>query len=270
MSAMNFGSALIVALGAVGLACSSSHPGPIAPPNVGIVGFEPGDGETQVTQIPAVVSIKWDGYSDPGYKELVAQISLRTWPELAPVAMTIRTSGEKGTTRHEIITEKPLAEGWYTFRVGALPAGYAWYHESPPLKLADGSVGSRFRIGSSPHLHKILRCSAPGKSPTVDLTFSEVVTNKGKLADIVRITTTDVKVSCTSLDGNATVFSTVTYGCPGLAKDASIDININAGLESRSARPVAPFAKALHVNAVDFGAWASDCSEYVVPFEPNG
>lgn len=259
---------LILAAG-IDIACSQSQVAPPAPRNVGLVGFDPEDGQTAVTKAPAVIVTKDPSYSEIGYRDLIAQIGLRTWPALAPVAMSVRyvpRHAQTTASRNEIVPDRPLAEGWYTVRVGPLPQGYEWPPQGRRIALADGSMGSRFRIGSAPHLHRLRRCNPSGKTPTVSLEFSEALATKGKLADIVKVVT-DTKVVCSSLDGSGGLFSMLTYACAGLAKAAAIDITIEAGLESKDGRPLAPPAKPLNVAGVEFAQWASDCSVYYPPFE---
>lgn len=193
---------------------------------------------------------------------LAGRVSLRTWPEMTEVPVTLDpkdwdgvSSGPNGGTivpraNIELFPLSALDDRWYFIQVGSLPAGFRTSEIDPPHRLSDGSFGSRFRIGSEPWIRNIDFCDKDGKR-FIFIKFSETVESEVNPAEVI-----DIMISGSRQAGASPYWltdpgsDTVELHCPPFNASANAGIVVNPGLFSRTGVPVVQEGETLNYSFV--------------------
>lgn len=197
------------------------------------------DGTTNVgtTMDPRLAVDGWGKPIDAALlKQLAADVTLVTWPEMAEVPATVEITEEssdgdpRGTVKMK--PNVPLSDRWYAATVAKLPNELAWPKYSTQNVFPNGSVGARFRTGSDPTLTGIRICS----KGTIALLLSERVDATAPLADIVAIAHVgDSGPSCKPLtQPSPQGMGDITFGCTGMKESVATKVTIGLGLKGLS------------------------------------
>lgn len=205
--------------------------------------FQPIDVTSDVSRTP--VQLIFDNFQNIVPADVVQKLaelaSLVTYPEQEAVATTAQvTEGTEQDPRGylTLVPVSPLSERWYALRVAKLPEGI----ETPVktfLVQPDGTLVSRFRLGSQPVLRSISYCQRSTDVVSIFFNFSEtVVAASGSRSDFMKVQQATTGARC-ELSSEPSINR---FDCSGLRMDQEAKAIIVTGLSSPAGIPVATFA----------------------------
>jgi hypothetical protein len=235
----------------------SRYPQGPARPGPTIVSIEPLDLTTSVGLSPMQVVVS--NWSAPvgavRLSQIASSIHLKTWPELADVAVVasvVDATGNPGEDAYAHVHLAPSAQlndRWYAISVDALPQGVTWPAFLPVSVQSTGARVSRFRMGSQPIVAGVRTYAKGAGKSVVYVDFSERITGD---ANQVAVSYADgtalncvasppqppVTTATAGLTGKPVVppgFSSVQMACGGpVDVGRQIGVAIGAGLSSTS------------------------------------
>lgn len=207
------------------------------------VWFEPTDLTSSVADSPLRLGIDNYGITvDPGLLDALAkQTSLRTWPELKPIDVTVmqQPPDANGDKRAYVILEpkEPLADRWYVMHVAALPEGLKWPAYPALRKLSDGAAVSRFRPGSDPVFESVLVCKKDDAQALISV-FSEKVKAQHPFEQVIHLVVDGKSDICSSVDDFENGSSSPYFRCIGASDEASVRFSFASELTSLEGEPL--------------------------------
>lgn len=248
------------------------HTGPVVPS----LWLQPGDLMTSTGETPIRVTL--DAPDAPISTELMASIAsvvqLHTFPDLAPVPVTVTThipqvfktptdnpsknvpAPTKGTFDPsdrafvELQPKSKLPDSWYVLSLTKVPAGVRtvpWAAPTSPI----GAYGVRFHTGSRPTLSRVLFCEKGSGATKVVFEFSENVRGMeaSTSSQLVSVQQPALKKACTFVESGPTPSSSrwLHLSCSDFSLAEPWEIILNPGLASPSGDALATFAGAKSV-----------------------
>ncbi len=192
----------------------------------------PIDLTTSTFDAPLVVNVNSPGIQVEGsVRDFISRnVQLVTWPEKQLVPARVEyferdTTSGRQLEQYVLSPERALIDRWYA--LVASPEMMSRYQAAPELKLQDGVVVSRFRVGRQLIVRQVQACSAEGET-RIQVEFSERVRGDATLA-FVSLAASGRPISCTStgerLDGELGA-SMLQFSCPMDASDEDLSITI--------------------------------------------
>lgn len=204
------------------------------------ISFHPPDLSTSIDAGTAGVQVLSSStkVTDEQKTALASSLSLRTWPDLAP--MPAGTSITDLPTEHlgygdhfdvGITPADPMEEGWYFLSLREVPPAYSlWYQHV--IIAPDGSAGVRFRVGSEPLLLGIDVCPKGGDKSRLYFHFSEPITATKAVDGIVTILqSAETFQGC---DGAPYDDYDLYFDCVGLDMAQPLTISVSEGVQSKT------------------------------------
>jgi hypothetical protein len=217
-----------------------------------VVRFGIVDGATAQVAPVEVTVVGYGPRIDHVVDDLLATISVRTWPEGAVVGTDIEVVMEpKGVRRLRIIARATLDDRWYRAGFDSLPAGVL-------ITSPGEDNGVRFRPGSHPRVASIQFCGLeyPNVTQKMVVVFSEPVAVAP--AGVVSLSSAAPSVACNQDDASE---SELHFVCVGLTPAASVTVSIGPGLMAVSGEAMPPGRFDLDLGRLP----ASDCRLFMPP-----
>jgi len=192
---------------------------------------------------------------------LSAYVSLKTWPELAPVPFSIAahdlisTPGDIQDARIELVPSVSLEDRWYALVLDKLPPGFQLPFAKLTFSFGGAAYIARFRTSSGPFVVDARLCGDISRQTKVALVLSErVLASAGTIASAVTISQAGrPDVRCTvQANAEPAMWGALTNLCAGLFADTPVSISLAPSLASASGKPVLPFSANLLTSDLAF------------------
>ena len=176
---------------------------------------------------------------------LTSYFSLRSWPDLSEIsaATSIDSTMEKGSLADrfdvDIMPSTPLVEGWYFLSLLEVPQGFDLHPSQSLHEASDGSIGTRFRIGSEPLLLGIAVCPKEAEKSRVYFHFSELIKVTKAMDMIITLSQTDGSFQgCDPSSGSPGGDYERYFDCVGLDMTSPLTIIVGEGIQSMTGVPM--------------------------------
>lgn len=217
---------------------------PVPGPALGVpaLWFEPTDLTTD-SRGPYRIAIEGEGVSAATLEGLVSRVQLQ---RADGVSIAFDTSTEVvvagvGYPRAYLNVRPGVAlrPGWHTLTLSSPPAGVASAFRSAS-EFADGSIGTRFHVGSRPLVYAVRVCDRATEADTVVVDFSERVRSENSIATSVEVR--GGTGACDFSAADVSNFDSLTGRCGGLAGIDSWEVRFAGlvGLSGVTVTAVAP------------------------------
>jgi len=205
------------------------------------------------------------GFSADDRSTVEGGLSLATWPDLSPIAGDVSLTPATSAPAYDVfaITSRaPLPDGWYIGLAASVPPDARWTSPLFSHVEADGTVGTRVRVGSAPALRRLDFCPKSGGDVAVVVTFSEPIMST---ADVLPLAVA-AGSSCMppALPTAGAPLAELEYVCNGAALTDAFALALGEGLSSPSGVAVPPARAAVTPSTLPDRA--GGCNNYKFDF----
>jgi hypothetical protein len=186
--------------------------------------------------------------------ELASRLTMKTWPELAPVASSViardavRAVGVDSAARIDVNPAVALGDRWYALVIDTVPTEFDWPLYQPSVSLPTGAVVSRFKTVSAPLVISVRICDKPATAETqVVLDVSEpILAGATEIGQAMTISQAAADPRCRAeATSDPTMSGTLMQSCAALDAQAPFSVSLAPALASGTGKLVAPFSATL-------------------------